>query len=62
MDKTWVFETDNERECYRILTKEPIIEHDGTKERQWIADVFEESHARYICSLHKEYCNKVKKS
>lgn len=28
----WVVEVDNKRECYRILTDVPVMEHDGIKE------------------------------
>lgn len=48
----WTVEVDNKRECYRILTDMPTMEHDGVKERQWIADVFEQSDAIAITNSH----------
>ena len=48
----WIVKSDGDRECYRILTADKCIEHDGTKERQWIADVYEYSDAKNIVSLH----------
>lgn len=48
----WVVEVDNKRECYRILTDVPVMEHDGVKEQQWIADVFEQSDAIAIANRH----------
>ena len=48
----WTYEVDSERECYKILTEEKIIEHDGKKEPQWIADVFELEDAEEIVNTH----------
>jgi hypothetical protein len=48
----WTVEIDNKRECYRIITDVPVMEHDGVKERQWIADVFERSDAIAIANSH----------
>ena len=48
----WAVEVDSKRECYRILTSVPVQEHDGVKERQWIADVFEQSDAIAISESH----------
>ena len=51
-DVKWTVEVDNNRECYRILTDVSVMEHDGVKERQWIADVFEHSDAVAIANSH----------
>ena len=48
----WTVEVDNNRECYRILTDVPVMEHDGVNEQQWIADVFEYSDAVAIANSH----------
>ena len=47
----WMSKLDPSRDCYRILTV-PIIEHNGIKEHQWIADVFEMSDADAIVKEH----------
>lgn len=48
----WIFVTDNENECYRILTQEKVIASDDGDEQQWIADVFELADAIEIVTLH----------
>ena len=48
----WMIETDNDRECYRILTEEFVQEHDGVPERVWIADVFDYKDALEIVNSH----------
>ena len=51
-DVKWAVEVDSNRECYRILTDAPVMEHDGVKEQLWIADVFEQSDAIDITNRH----------
>lgn len=48
----WISELDSDNECYRIFTELPVMEHDGIKERQWIANVFEYSDAMEIVNAH----------
>ena len=58
----WIVVVDNKRECYRILTDGPVMEHDGVKERQWIADVFEQSDAIAITNSHNAALEKVEEN
>jgi len=52
MGKMWTIDTNNKDNFYRILTVERVINSEGKKEHEWIANVFELCDAMEIIQAH----------
>jgi hypothetical protein len=51
----WVYEKDDENNCYKIYTKDKVIKIDDVLERQHIANVFSKRHAHMIVLYHNYF-------